>query len=212
MPWCLISTRNNFTFMILPRIVLIITDVFYIFRMHIKSYHWQSFKTDKVFKVCHSFIFCFSLWYQILPMFQIPEGSNTESDESHRFLHVGWRSWQRFSHWEYIEGLPYPCDQEHHMEIMRLKHRVPWMLLHHAGRWRSPHSVHKLVLPFWLDRDPTVWTDQHLSCRYWLLLRGGIVQSVSSTASIFWSIVSPSLSSNHSWFIHWSSPTNSSRL
>jgi hypothetical protein len=36
---------------------------------------------------------------------------------------------------------------------------------------------------------------------YWLLLRGGIVQGVPSTAAIFWSIVRPS----HSWFIQQSS-------
>jgi hypothetical protein len=37
---------------------------------------------------------------------------------------------------------------------------------------------------------------------YWLLLRGGIVQSVPCTAAIFWSILRPHLTSNHSWFIH----------
>jgi hypothetical protein len=45
---------------------------------------------------------------------------------------------------------------------------------------------------------------------YWLLLRGGIVQSVLWTTATFWStsIVCPRLSSNHSWFIHQSSLTN----
>jgi hypothetical protein len=38
-----------------------------------------------------------------------------------------------------------------------------------------------------------------------LMLCGGIVQSVPYTATIFWSIVRPTLTSNHSWFIHQSS-------
>jgi len=46
---------------------------------------------------------------------------------------------------------------------------------------------------------------------YWLLLRGGIIQSVSCTAAIFSSIVRPHMSSNHSWFIHQSSLANTSR-
>jgi hypothetical protein len=37
---------------------------------------------------------------------------------------------------------------------------------------------------------------------YWLLLRGGIVQSVPCAATIFWSIVQTRVSSIHSWFIH----------
>jgi hypothetical protein len=40
---------------------------------------------------------------------------------------------------------------------------------------------------------------------YSLLLRGGIIQSIPYTAVILWSIVSPNLSFNYSWFIHQSS-------
>jgi hypothetical protein len=45
----------------------------------------------------------------------------------------------------------------------------------------------------------------------WLLLRGGIVKSVPWTAVIFWSVVHPCLSSNHSWFIYQSSLANTNR-
>jgi hypothetical protein len=38
--------------------------------------------------------------------------------------------------------------------------------------------------------------------RYWLLLRGGIVQSALCIAAIFWYIVRSHLRFNHSWFIH----------
>jgi hypothetical protein len=34
---------------------------------------------------------------------------------------------------------------------------------------------------------------------YWLLLRGGIVQSIPCTVTIFWFIVRPHPNSNHSW-------------
>jgi hypothetical protein len=43
---------------------------------------------------------------------------------------------------------------------------------------------------------------------YWLLLQEVIIQSVPRTATIFWSIVRPHMSSNHSWFIHQSSMEN----
>jgi hypothetical protein len=46
---------------------------------------------------------------------------------------------------------------------------------------------------------------------YWLLLPSGIVQSVPYTAAIFWFILLPHLSSNHSWFIHQRSIVNTSR-
>jgi predicted DNA-binding helix-hairpin-helix protein len=46
--------------------------------------------------------------------------------------------------------------------------------------------------------------------RYWLLLRGSIVQSVTCTVTILYSIVRPHLRSNHSWFIHQSSLANTS--
>jgi hypothetical protein len=39
----------------------------------------------------------------------------------------------------------------------------------------------------------------------WLLLRGSIVQSVPCTSVIFWSILLPLISYNHSWFFHQSS-------
>jgi hypothetical protein len=47
--------------------------------------------------------------------------------------------------------------------------------------------------------------------RYWLLLRGGIIQTVPCTAVIFWSTVRPHLSPCHSWFIHEFSLENTSR-
>jgi hypothetical protein len=46
---------------------------------------------------------------------------------------------------------------------------------------------------------------------YWLLLRGGIVQSVSCTVTISLSIVCQHLNCSHSWFIHQSSLVNISR-
>jgi hypothetical protein len=46
---------------------------------------------------------------------------------------------------------------------------------------------------------------------YWLLLRGGIVQSVPCTAAIFWSTVRSQLSFNHPRFIQPSSLANTSR-
>jgi hypothetical protein len=46
---------------------------------------------------------------------------------------------------------------------------------------------------------------------FWLLLRGGIIQSVPYTATIFWYTVRPHLNSNHYWFIHQSSAANTGR-
>jgi hypothetical protein len=56
----------------------------------------------------------------------------------------------------------------------------------------------------------------HLNCfstSYRLQLRDIIIQSVSCTATIFWSTVRPHLSSHHSWFIHralWQMPAETS--
>jgi hypothetical protein len=46
---------------------------------------------------------------------------------------------------------------------------------------------------------------------YWLLLQGGIIQSMPCTMAIFWSIMHPHLSYRHSWFIHQSSLANTSK-
>jgi hypothetical protein len=45
---------------------------------------------------------------------------------------------------------------------------------------------------------------------YWLLLPGGILQSVPCTVAILWSVVCPHLKYDDSWFIYQSSLVNTS--
>jgi hypothetical protein len=55
------------------------------------------------------------------------------------------------------------------------------------------------------------YLDKHKYLRNWLLFCGGIAHSIPCTAAIFWSIVRPHPSSNHSWFSHKSPPVSISR-
>lgn len=54
----------------------------------------------------------------------------------------------------------------------------------------------------------TLYTSVMIVLRHWLLLRGEVLQSVPWTAAIYWCIMRPHLSSNHSCFIHQSSLAN----
>jgi hypothetical protein len=75
-------------------------------------------------------------------------------------------------------------------------------------RWnwnlRSLKSLIVHIFSTWHQR----WTSLIL---LWLLLRGGIVQSVLGFATILWYIVRPHLTSSYCWLIHQSFLTNTSR-